>query len=239
MIRIGRARTIAHYAGIERLQKAVWKFADREIIPRNELITIQRNGGIVLCAWDGGRMVGFVFGFAGLEGRRLQHASRMLAVLDPYRNRGLGRRLKEAQRREALRQGIGLMTWTFDPLQSRNAHFNIAVLGGTARDYLVDVYGPSTSILNRGVPTDRLLLRWDLRRPGGKKYVLEEARSKRTVQVPFDVNALRDRDPGRVLEERLRIRRELQAAFRRGWEVTGFATDGKSESRYVLTKRKH
>ncbi|MBI2922832.1 MAG: acetyltransferase [Planctomycetes bacterium] len=236
MLRIARARTVEDYAAIERLQKAVWKFEDREIIPRNELITIQRNGGLVLGAWDGPKMAGFVFGFLGLEGRRLQHASRMLAVLDEYRNLGLGRRLKMAQRREVLKQRVGLMTWTFDPLQSRNAHFNIAVLGGTAREYLVDLYGPSSSVLNRGLPTDRLLLRWDLRRPRGRRYRLEEARALRTIAVPVDVNRMLERDPAGVLRERMRVRREIRAAFRAGWEITGFASDGKSESRYVLTK---
>ena len=81
MIRIARASTIADYADIERLQKDVWQFDDREIIPRNELITIARNGGVVLGAWDGAAMIGFVFGFLGLDAKRLQHASRMLAVL--------------------------------------------------------------------------------------------------------------------------------------------------------------
>lgn len=237
MIRIGPATKIGHFALIEALQKSVWQFEDREIIPRNELITIRRNGGVVLCAWDGPKMVGFVFGFVGLESRRVIHASRMLAVLDSYRNHGLGWRLKQAQRRACLAQRIGLMSWTFDPLQSRNAHFNIAKLGGAARDYFVDLYGTSTSILNRGVPTDRLLLRWDLRRPRGKGYTLEEARRMKTVAVPPDVNALRASDPERVLAERMRVRRELRAAFRAGWEITGFASDGRTESRYVLTRR--
>lgn len=102
-IRIGRARQVEHFLAIEDLQKEVWEFSDREIIPRNELITIQRNGGVVLCAWDGPEMVGFVFGFVGLDGRRLQHASRMLAVRASHRVHGIGRRLKAAQRRAVLR----------------------------------------------------------------------------------------------------------------------------------------
>lgn len=237
MIRIAPASQISHYADIENLQKEIWQFEDREIIPRNELITIQRNGGVVLGAWNGDRMVGFVFGFLGLDGKTLQHASRMLAVLPESRNSGVGRRLKEAQRRAVQRQNVSLMTWTFDPLQSKNAHFNIAVLGGTAHEYFVDVYGPSTSVLNRGLPTDRLLLRWDLNRPRGKRYGLEEAGERKTIAIPPDVNLMRDENPGAVLRERLRVRREMKAAFRVGWEITGFASDGKSESRYVLTKR--
>ncbi|NUN50442.1 MAG: GNAT family N-acetyltransferase [Candidatus Brocadiae bacterium] len=237
-IRIGRARQVEHFLAIEDLQKEVWEFSDREIIPRNELITIQRNGGVVLCAWDGPEMVGFVFGFVGLDGRRLQHASRMLAVRASHRVHGIGRRLKAAQRRAVLAQGISLMTWTFDPLQSRNAHLNIAVLGGTAHEYLVDVYGPSTSVLNRGVPTDRLLLRWDLKSPRGRALSPDEAAGRRTVAIPRDVNALREADPGRVLVERLRVRRELQRAFRSGWGIVGFSSDGASESRYVLGRRR-
>ncbi|MCC6738899.1 MAG: GNAT family N-acetyltransferase [Planctomycetia bacterium] len=238
MIRIARASEIAHYADIERLQKDVWQFEDREIIPRNELITIARNGGAVLGAWDGETMVGFVFGFLGLDGKRLQHASRMVAVLPEYRNAGVGRKLKEAQRRLVMRQGVTLMTWTFDPLQSRNAHFNIAILGGTVRDYIVDAYGPSTSVFNRGLPTDRLVLRWELKKPRGRKYTLGEARARRTVAIPVDVNAMMKTDSGKVLSERLRVRRELTSAFAAGWEIAGFASDGKSESLYVLGRRR-
>lgn len=238
MIRIARASEIAHYADIERLQKDVWQFEDREIIPRNELITIARNGGVVLGAWDGETMVGFVFGFLGLDGKRLQHASRMVAVLPEYRNAGVGRKLKEAQRRAVLRQNVSLMTWTFDPLQSRNAYFNIAVLGGTAHDYIVDAYGPSTSVFNRGLPTDRLLLRWELKKPRGRRFSVEKARTLKTVAIPPDVNALMKTDSGMVLAERLRVRRELTAAFAAGWEINGFASDGKAESRYVLGRRK-
>ncbi len=238
MIRIARVSEIAHYADIERLQKDVWQFEDREIIPRNELITIARNGGVVLGAWDGEAMVGFVFGFLGLDGKRLQHASRMVAVLPEYRNAGVGRKLKEAQRRAVLRQNVGLMTWTFDPLQSRNAYFNIATLGGTSHDYIVDAYGPSTSIFNRGLPTDRLLLRWELKKPRGKRFPVEEARARKTVAIPADVNALMKTEPAKVLAERLRVRRELTAAFAAGWEISGFASDGQAESLYVLGRRK-
>ncbi|MCE9581085.1 MAG: GNAT family N-acetyltransferase [Planctomycetes bacterium] len=238
MTRIARASTIADYADIERLQKEVWQFDDREIIPRNELITIARNGGVVLGAWDGETMIGFVFGFLGLDGKRLQHASRMLAVLPDYRNSGIGRKLKDAQRRAVLKQGATLMTWTFDPLQSRNAHFNIAVLGGTVRDYFVDLYGPSTSVFNRGLPTDRLLLRWELKKPRGRRFSLEEARARKSVLVPVDVNVSRAADPAGVLAERLRLRREITAAFRAGWEIVGFASDGKTESRYVLGRKR-
>jgi predicted GNAT superfamily acetyltransferase len=238
MIRIARASEIPHYADIERLQKEVWQFEDREIIPRNELITIARNGGLVLGAWDEEAMVGFVFGFLGLDGKRLQHASRMVAVLPEYRNTGVGRKLKEAQRRAVLRQGVSLMTWTFDPLQSRNAFFNMAVLGGTARDYIVDAYGPSTSVFNRGLPTDRLLLRWELKKPRGRKYSLAEAKARKTVAIPVDVNPLMKSDPARVSAERLRVRRELMTAFRAGWEIAGFASDGATESLYVLGRKR-
>jgi predicted GNAT superfamily acetyltransferase len=162
----------------------------------------------------------------------------MLAVLPGYRDGGIGRKLKLAQRRAALAQGITEMRWTFDPLQGKNAYFNIAVLGGTARDYRTDVYGPSTSAFNRGLPTDRLILRWDLRRPRGRRCSPAEVAGMKTVSIPFDVNTLRERNLRAVLSERLRVRREFARAFRAGWEVTGFASDGAAESRYVLTKRR-
>lgn len=172
-IKIRSVKTVKEYHTCEDIQKQVWQFSDREIIPVNELITIQRSGGLVLGAFLGNKMVGFAFGFAGIQDGKLIHSSRMLAVLPEYRNYDIGFRLKLAQRAFALRQGIKLVTWTFDPLQSLNAFFNIAKLGITIRRYFVNLYGNSSSVLNKGVPTDRFLAEWKI---GGKQA--EERLSK-------------------------------------------------------------
>jgi predicted GNAT superfamily acetyltransferase len=160
-ISIRPLRRIEEYHACEDIQKAVWEFTDREIIPSNELLNIQHNGGIVLGAFTANsRMVGFVFGFVGLRKPRFTHCSRMVAVLPEYRDSDIGYRLKLAQRNFVLKQNLKLITWTFDPLQSINAYFNVEKLGVIIREYHVNIYGNSSSIFNRGFPTDRFTADW-------------------------------------------------------------------------------
>lgn len=178
-------RRIEEYHACERIQQTVWRFGNREIIPLNELLTIQRHGGLVLGAFTvTNRMIGFVFGFPGLlcigvRNRESIHVSRMLAVLPAYRNSDIGYRLKLAQRAFALKQGIRLVTWTFDPLQSINAYFNIEKLGVIVREYHVNIYGASASVLNRGFDTDRLQAEWWVRSPRVKRCTADLSRPKR------------------------------------------------------------
>jgi predicted GNAT superfamily acetyltransferase len=151
----------------EELQKRIWGMDDREVVPMRELITIHREGGVVLGAFEhapGGkrRMVGFCYGFAGLRGGKLIHCSRMLGVLPEARGKELGKRLKLRQRQFALQQGIDLMIWTFDPLRTSNAHFNLNKLGVIAREYHVNLYGKSSSIFNPGLESDRFVAEWYL-----------------------------------------------------------------------------
>ncbi|MFH1227782.1 MAG: hypothetical protein V1701_07755 [Planctomycetota bacterium] len=199
-INIRPVTEVAEYHDCEAIQKKVWKFQDREIIPVNELITIQRSGGLVLGAFDGNRMVGFAFGFMGKtevsrckQFGQLIHSSRMLAVLPEYRNYAIGFRLKLAQRDFALKQGVKLITWTFDPLQSLNAFFNISKLGVTVKKYFVNLYGNSSSVLNKDVPTDRFLAEWDITSgrvrerlmPVGQAYITRTSRSPEALTRYF------------------------------------------------------
>jgi predicted GNAT superfamily acetyltransferase len=147
---------------VETLQKEVWQSDDRDVVPLSILAATQEVGGILLGAFDGPVLVGFAYGFAGRENERLIHHSHMLAVAPSHRNLNLGYRLKLAQRDRALAQGIDTMTWTFDPLQSLNAHFNFAKLGVIADTYKVNFYGQTTSgfLLQVGMGTDRLWVTW-------------------------------------------------------------------------------
>ncbi len=162
MLTIRKVKAVNEFHSCEAIQKAVWQFEDREIIPVNELISIQHNGGLVLGAFDRNKMIGFCFGFLGMRDGKLVHSSRMPAVLPEYRNTGIGLRMKFAQKKFALSQGLNLITWTFDPLQSLNAHFNIAKLGCIVRQYFVNIYGTSSSVLNSGMETDRFLAEWHI-----------------------------------------------------------------------------
>jgi predicted GNAT superfamily acetyltransferase len=144
---------------IEGLEKEVWGIGDLDVVPVTQLVAARHAGGILVGAFCGSEIIGFAYGFPGYEGGHVTVHSHMLAVKSAYRNHNLGYRLKLAQRDRALARGIMRMTWTFDPLQSLNAHFNFAKLGVMSDDYKVDFYGESTSFLHR-TGTDRLWVTW-------------------------------------------------------------------------------
>jgi predicted GNAT superfamily acetyltransferase len=148
------------------IQERTWGPDFHEIVPAAILWVAARTGGIVAGAYDpADRLVGFVFGISGYREGRPLHWSDMLAVLPEARGAGLGRALKEHQRRVLLQRGIRDVFWTFDPLESRNAHLNFARLGAVAREYIRDCYGTSQSPLHRGLGTDRLVAHWQLASP--------------------------------------------------------------------------
>ncbi|TVR59571.1 MAG: GNAT family N-acetyltransferase, partial [Gemmatimonadales bacterium] len=158
--------TLDEYRACVDLQEEVWGKGFSQRVPTAILQVSQRLGGIVSGAWNSeGVLVGFVFGMTGWEAGRPVHWSDMLAVHPEHRNGGLGRRLKLHQRDELLRLGVTRMYWTFDPLESRNAHLNLARLGATAGEYVRDMYGTSSSPLHRGIGTDRFVAVWEMDSP--------------------------------------------------------------------------
>jgi predicted GNAT superfamily acetyltransferase len=163
--------TIAEFHDCESLQHLVWGMVDDlETVPLHVLLTVARQGGILLGAFDGADLIGFVFGFPGFTpGGQFKHCSHMMGVHPDYQSRGIGRQLKLAQRAAVLEQGLDLITWTYDPLESRNAYLNIARLGAVSRTYIVDLYGPVDDGLNAGLPTDRLHVDWWLDSPWVKQ----------------------------------------------------------------------
>jgi predicted GNAT superfamily acetyltransferase len=147
---------------VEAVEREVWGLADVDVLPLSMTIATKASGSIWLGAFDGQRLVGFAFGFLGTEQGRLMLHSHMLAVRDGYRDLNLGLKLKVAQRDRALVARLQEMTWTYDPLQSKNAHFNFSKLGVVANTYKVDFYGPETSSILHRNGTDRLWVRWPL-----------------------------------------------------------------------------
>ena len=147
---------------LKAVEKEVWGMTDDDSLPLTVAIACRAAGNIFLGAFDREKLVGFAFGFFGREHGQTTIHSHMLAVLEPYRRHDLGLRLKLAQRERALALGVHEMTWTFDPLQSRNAHFNITKLGVVSDTYKVDFYGPATSSMLHQNGTDRLWVRWML-----------------------------------------------------------------------------
>ena len=161
-VEIRPIRTQAEYRAVEQLQREVWGLEEVEIVPDHLLLTAQKNGGLVLGAFDASLadknegLVGFVFGFAGLSPTgHVKHCSHMAAVMPAYQDQNLGYRLKLAQREHVLAQGLDLITWTFDPLESRNASLNFHKLGTLCRTYVRDLYGRMRDALNVALPSDR------------------------------------------------------------------------------------
>jgi predicted GNAT superfamily acetyltransferase len=172
--------TIVQCKQCEHLQQTIWGADPLEVVPAEVLIVAQRHGGLVLGAFDSsGQMVGFLFGFLGrvsTDNRAVkdqgqwQHYSHVLGVVSEWRRRGVGYRLKLAQRDWVMAQGIELVTWTCDPLEAANGMLNFGRLGAVSRSYLRDVYGPMPDRLNAGLPSDRFEVTWHLmsERVGGR-----------------------------------------------------------------------
>jgi predicted GNAT superfamily acetyltransferase len=179
-IEIRPVKTENEYHAVELLQREIWGAQDIEIIAFEMLMTAHKNGGVMLGAFDiiegEERMVGFVFGFAGLTADgRLKHCSHIAGTLPGYRDRGVGYALKLKQREIVLTQGIDLITWTFDPLESRNARFNFHKLGVTCGVYARNLYGAMRDKLNAGLPSDRFQVDWSLTSPRVQARLRAEA----------------------------------------------------------------
>lgn len=164
-IRIAMCETIVDLHACEDLQVAVWGGGEREITPYDIMRAILHAGGTVLGAWDGDRFVGMALSIVAWGPAGAYHHSHLLGVLPEYRQWNVGMRLKLAQREFVLAQGLELITWTFDPLESANAHLNFAKLGVVSDTYLPDFYGLMPETLNAGLPSDRLLVEWRLNAP--------------------------------------------------------------------------
>lgn len=176
------------FHAIEDLQKEAWQFSDLDTVPAATLIATQHAGGSVLGAFDGSLMIGFAYGFPALEGGRASLHSHMLAVKPEYRNCHAGSYLKLAQRQRALAKGLDEITWTFDPLQSLNAHLNFTKLGVISNRYIPNFYGEATSSpLHSGFGTDRLWVRWLLNSERVKQRVEIDA-SRRAGSISISAS---------------------------------------------------
>jgi predicted GNAT superfamily acetyltransferase len=190
------------------LQKTIWQWDDADLLPFRMMVVATKIGGELLGAFDGKRLIAFCLAIPGLkpDGRVYLH-SHMLGVLPEYRNAGLGRRLKLRQKENALARGIDLIEWTFDPLELKNAYFNIERLGAVVRHYVRNQYGISTSALHGSVPTDRCVAEWWIR----EARLTGEIAAR--IEVPSDIKSAR--------AEQSRIADDFERAFARGLTVIG------------------
>src|SRR5215213_6437534 len=189
-ITIRQIDTLTELRAVEELQKEVWGIPDLDVVPLTHLIAAKAAGGVLLGAFDRETLVGFVYGFLGLEDGEMAHHSHMLAVKPAYRNFNLGYRLKLAQREAVLAQGVNVITWTFDPLQSLNAYFNFNKLGVLADRYLINFYGEEAASFLHQSGTDRLWVKWLLtserviQRLDNPNPTVETPANKLSIEIP-------------------------------------------------------
>ena len=189
-ISIRPVETIEEFRACEDLQRRVWAMPDSlDVVPLHLLVEVHRSGGLLLGAFDGGELVGLVFGFPGLTaGGKLKHSSHMMGVATGYQDLGIGYQLKLAQREHVLDGGFDLVTWTYDPLESRNAYLNIHKLGTLCRTYIREYYGPMSDGLNVGLPSDRFQVEWWITSERVVQRLAGES-SSRGLDLAFQVNA--------------------------------------------------
>ena len=217
----------AEFEEAVRLQKTVWGFADIDLLPVRLFVVASKIGGHVFGAFDGDRMVGFCLGIPGLKPGGVDYLhSHMLGVLADYNNLGIGRLLKLAQREDALARGIPLLEWTFDPLELKNAYFNMERLGAIVRRYVENQYGTTSSPLHGGLPTDRCVAEWwvgsDRVRRALAKEPFDRGEITDRIAVPSDIANIRRDDPKATREIQKSIGDRFQQHFADGLAVTGF-----------------
>jgi len=233
-------------AGLD-LQREIWGEDPLEVEPRTMFVVAAHTGGQVIGAFAGQELVGFVLAVAGVRNGRPYLHSHMAGIRKAFRNQGIGRRLKFFQREEALQRGIDRIEWTFDPLEVRNAHFNLNRLGAVCRQYLPDFYGVTTSPLHRGLRTDRLLAEWPLEEASviARADAMAGAAGRdeeNALTASDDADAVRVAVPGEVpgdISEATAIQDRLRAEFTgwfRQWYVATGITTGEQPA-YLLVRR--
>jgi predicted GNAT superfamily acetyltransferase len=222
------------------LQKEVWNFSDLDLIPLRMFVVSQRIGGQTIGAFHGDDLVGFAFSIPGSRAGHAYLHSHMLAVRDSFRNHGLGRKLKLAQRDDAIQQGFELLEWTFDPLEIKNAHLNLSRLGAIARRYSVNHYGHSSSPLQGGLPTDRLVAEWWLK---SKRVVnlLDKKQPpqilvEQKIEVPAQIYRWKaaSADRHQAANVQKRNREQFLTAFSHGLAALGYERDAQDNGAFLL-----
>jgi len=222
------------------LQKEVWNFTDAELVPLRMFVVADKVGGQVMGAFDGDDMVGFALSVPGTRSGHVYLHSHMLAVRKDHRNGGLGRRLKLLQREDALARGIELIEWTFDPLEIKNAYLNIERLGAIARRYNINQYGITSSPLQGGLPSDRLIAEWWLKSKRVKTLLGTGKNpsfvSEISISVPAQIYEWKATPETRskAQEVQERNREEFLRAFSRGLAVLGYERDPEGNGKFLL-----
>lgn len=217
-------RDLSEMENCVRLQQLVWGYSDRDVLPSRVFLIASRCNGQVLGAFDRDQAIGFSLAFLSSRDQHLYLHSHMVGVHPEYQNLGVGRQLKLAQRADALARGIDLIEWTFDPLQTRNAYFNLVRLGAIVRSYIPNFYGNTSSPLHGGLPTDRLVAEWWLRSP----HVLDciegkplPRSSSNGITMPCNIAETAKTDPEKAKQVQSQLRASFEQSFAQGYAVVG------------------
>ena len=222
------------------LQKEVWNFTDAELVPLRMFVVADKIGGQVMGAFEGPEMVGFALSVPGTRSGHVYLHSHMLAVRKDQRNSGLGRRLKLLQREEALERGIELIEWTFDPLEIKNAYLNIEKLGAVARRYNINQYGVTSSPLQGGLLSDRLIAEWWLSSRRVETLLTEGTNPpfapQQEIIVPGQIYEWKAAPETRPLAQRVQEgnRERFLSVFSAGLAVLGYERDPDGNGKFVL-----
>lgn len=240
------AIVIRHCRGLEEmracvaLQKEVWNFSDAELVPLRLFVVGSKIGGQVIGAFDGATLVSFALAFPGARNGHSYLHSHMLAVRTTHRNAGLGRRMKLFQREDAIARGFELIEWTFDPLEIKNAYLNLEKLGAIARRYNINQYGITSSPLQGGLPSDRLVAEWWLNSRRVCSLLETGTRPSfspvRKIEVPSEIYAWKASPElrGQAKEVQDRNREQILQSFGEGLAVLGYERDACGNGTFLL-----
>jgi predicted GNAT superfamily acetyltransferase len=227
-IEIRHCATIPEYEECVRLEHATW--GESIAVPSAIFVVAHHTGGQVMGAFDQGKMIGFTLAVAGFRKSKPFLHSHMTAVLPEFRDRGVGRRLKLFQRQDALKRGIDLIEWTFDPLEFRNTHFNLVRLGAVARRYIPDCYGITNSPLHAGLPTDRLVAEWWLNSERVKSILadnpLPARASTERISLPTNLDEIKSSDRAAAARVQLEAREQFKKRFAEDYVATEVESSG-------------
>lgn len=191
--------TLGEYAQVVGLERTIWGPGYDEVVPVPILAISVLRGGVLIGAFDGARMVGFVYSLPGIKAGKPTQWSHMLGVIGEFRNDGLGRRLKILQRERTIAMGLDLIEWTYDPMQALNAHLNFTKLGVVVDEYEVNVYGTSNSPLHAGNPTDRFVAEWHIREPHVERRLAFPETRAGAARIPLRARDVSDAEAANSL----------------------------------------
>jgi predicted GNAT superfamily acetyltransferase len=236
-ITVRKCEALEDFYACVALQRDIWGEQDLEVEPATSFIVAANTGGQVFGAYDRKILVGFTLAVAAVRNGAPYLHSHMTGVHASYRDRGVGRMLKLFQRDEALSRDIRLIEWTFDPLERRNAHFNLNRLGALCRRYLPNLYGITTSPLHRGLATDRLVAEWYLDSPRVMAALNDElapAPYSVSIELPLSIESWKASELPRLQAIQASVREQFIAEFAKGYAAVAIAKTA-SGNAYQLT----